>query len=236
MSDALRQIAADLTSNLELDRPPVQVTYLDAPPAGVAEHPGGAPSVCTFFAEGQNRPFYAALPAHEACEIGAFVLGAAPEGELGARVMATVGMMQKEGYLKPGEEATIPRNATAPKYVAYGPLGTLPVAPTNILFFARPKSAMLAMEAAQGPVPVNGRPMCAVVPTLNQGAGVAVSVGCVGSRIFTQMGDDRMLVGVRGDNLEKFHAAVRRIVEANRLVGAEDQRRRDGSAHPFTRW
>jgi uncharacterized protein (DUF169 family) len=233
MTDHLRQIATDLSHDLELDQAPVQVTYLDAPPSGVAEHPGGVPSVCTFFAEGQKHAFYAALPAHEACEIGAFVLGAAPEGELGTRLMATVSMMQKEGYLQPGEEAKIPRNATAPKYVAYGPLGSLPVAPTNVLFFARPKSARLAMEAANGPVPMNGRPMCAVVPTLNQGAGVAVSMGCMGSRIFTQMGDDRMLVGVRGDHLDKFHASVKKIVRANRLVGDEDRRRRDGSKHPY---
>jgi uncharacterized protein (DUF169 family) len=235
MSEQLRQIAADLSNDLELDQPMVQVTYLDAPPHGVPEHPGGAPSVCTFFAEGQKKAFYAALPAHEACEIGAFVLGAAPEGEFGARLMAMVGMMQKEGYLAPGEEGKIPRNATPPKYVAYGPLGSLPVPPTNVLFFAKPKSAMLAMEAAHGPVPMNGRPMCAVVPTLNQGAGVAMSIGCVGSRVFTQMGDDRMLVGVRGDHLQKFHASVQAIVRANRLVGAEDQRRRDGSDHPFAK-
>jgi uncharacterized protein (DUF169 family) len=235
MTDHLRQIATDLSHDLELDQAPVQVTYLDAPPHGVAEHPGGVPSVCTFFAEGQKHAFYAALPAHEACEIGAFVLGAPPEGELGARLMATVGMMQKEGYLQPGDEGKIPRNATAPKYVAYGPLGSLPVAPTNVLFFARPKSAMLAMEAAPGPVPMNGRPMCAIVPTLNQGAGVAVSMGCVGSRVFTQMADDRMLVGVRGDHLDAFHASVKKIVRANQLVGAEDQRRRDESKHPFVK-
>ncbi|MCI4324975.1 MAG: DUF169 domain-containing protein [Thermoplasmata archaeon] len=233
MSDHLRQIASDLSRDLDLDQPMVQVTYLDAPPAGVAEHPGGVPSVCTFFAEGQKKAFYAALPAHEACEIGAFVMGAAPEGELGTRLMATVGMMQKEGYLRPGDEGKIPRNSTAPKYVAYGPLGSLPMPPTNVLFFARPKSAMLAMETVDGPVPMNGRPMCAVVPTLNQGAGVAVSMGCIGSRVFTQMADDRMLVGIRGDHLDTFHAAVGKIARANKLVGAEDQRRRSESKRPF---
>ncbi|MCI4318203.1 MAG: DUF169 domain-containing protein [Thermoplasmata archaeon] len=234
MTDHLRQIANDLSRDLDLDQPMVQVTYLDEVPKGVTQHPGGVPSVCTFFAEGQKKPFYAALPAHEACEIGAFVLGAAPEGELGARLMATVGMMQKEGYLRPGEEAKIPRNATAPKYVAYGPLGSLPMPPTNILFFARPKSAMLAMEAASGPVPMNGRPMCAIVPTLNQGAAVAVSMGCVGSRVFTQMADDRMLVGIRGDHLDSFHSAVQKIAHANRLVGAEDLRRRETSERPYS--
>ncbi len=229
----LQAIAKQLSADLELDRPPVQITYLDAAPKGVDAHPGGAPSVCTFFAEGTVKPFFAGLPEHEACEVGAFVLGAEPAGELGGRLMGTVGMFQKAGYLAPGEEAKIPRNAKAPKFVAYGPLGTLPVAPTNVLIFARPRSAMFALEAAHGPVPMNGRPMCAIVPTLNQGAPVAMSIGCIGSRIYTQMGDERMVLGVRGDHLERFAREVRSIREANQLVGAENDRRRSAAAHPF---
>jgi uncharacterized protein (DUF169 family) len=230
MTDAMQQLAAQLTRDLELTRPPVQISYLDAPPAGVPEHAGGVPSVCTFFAEGQAAPFYAGLPAHENCEIGAFVLGVAPEGEVGGRLMATVGLMQKEGYLAPGEEATIPRNAKPPRFVAYGPLGSLPVPPTTVLLFARPKSAMLALEAAPAPAPMNGRPMCAIVPTLNQGAKVAVSLGCIGSRIYTEMGDDRLIVGIRGDHLSEFAERVQRIRQANDAVGADDQSRKDGFA------
>jgi uncharacterized protein (DUF169 family) len=229
----LRTIAKQLSDDLELDRPPVQISYLDAAPAGVEQHPGGAPSVCTFFAEGTRKPFYAGLSDHEACEVGAFVLGAKPEGELGTRLMGTIGLMQKTGYLAPGEEAKIPRNSTPPKFVAYGPLGSIAAAPTSVLIFARPKSAMFAMEAAHGPVPTNGRPMCAIVPTLNLGAPVAMSIGCIGSRIFTQMGDDRLVFGVRGDHLEAFAKEVRKIREANSAIGSEDTRRRNGSKHPF---
>ncbi|MCI4349052.1 MAG: DUF169 domain-containing protein [Thermoplasmata archaeon] len=233
MSPNLHAIAAQLTKDLELDRAPVQISYLEEAPVGVAVHPGGAPSVCSFFAEGSTRPFYAGLSEHEACEIGAFVLGVAPEGEVGARLMGTVGTMQKEGYLAPGEEAKIPRNASPPKFVAYGPLGSLPMPPTDVLLFARPKSAMYAMEAAGGSVPMNGRPMCAVVPTLNHGAPIAVSIGCIGSRIYTQMGDDRMVVGIRGDHLEKFANDVRRIRQANATVARDDTARREASLHPF---
>lgn len=232
MSASWKAIAEQLTNDLELNSPPVQISYLEEPPAGVAEHQGTVPSVCTFFAEGRERPFYAGTKAHEECEIGAFVLGIAPEGKLGERLMATVGTMQKEGYLQPGEEGKIPRNATAPKFVAYGPLGSLPVPPTNVLFFARPKSAMLAMEAAHGPVPMNGRPMCAIVPTLNQGAPIAVSIGCIGSRVYTEMGDDQMVVGVRGDHLEEFARSVRRIRHANQVVGTEDSLRKQSAQRP----
>lgn len=234
MSKELQQISHQLVEDLGLKAAPIQISYLESPPTGVAMHPGGAPSVCTFFAEGQSHPFYADMKSHEACEIGAFVLGIPPEGELGGRVMSMIGLMQKEGYLRPGEEAEVPHNAKAPRYVAYGPLGSLPTAPTGVLLFAPARAAMLALEAApKGIVPMNGRPMCAIMPTLNGGAKVALSLSCIGSRIYTSMSDDQMVVGIRGDYLKEYAAAVRKIRHANDLIGAENERRKAAAAHPF---
>ncbi|MCI4368604.1 MAG: DUF169 domain-containing protein [Thermoplasmata archaeon] len=235
MTEEMASLAQHLMSDLELTRAPVQISYLDEPPHRLAKHAGTAPSVCTYFAEGEKKPFYVDLKDHEACEIGAFVLGIAPEGDVGKRLMDTVGMMQREGYLAPGDEAKIPRNEKAPRYVAYGPLGSLPTEPTNVLMFAKAKSIMLAMEAAPGGVPVNGRPMCSLVPTLNKGTAVAMSVGCIGSRVFTGIGDGEMLLGVRGDHLKTFAQSVRKIRHANDLVGAEDEKRKAAAAkatHP----
>jgi uncharacterized protein (DUF169 family) len=231
MPGEMQAIADQLTRQLELTLAPVQVSYLDAPPPGVVEHPGGVPSVCTFFAFGAERPFYAALPKHEDCEVGAFVLGIPPAGDVGDRLMSTIGRMQSVGYLNPGEEAIVPHNATPPKYVAYGPLGSLPVPPTGVLLFAKPRSAMLAVEAAGAgtdarPVTMNGRPMCAIMPILNQGTPVGISLGCTGSRIYTDIGADTMVVGVRGDHLARFAEKLNRIVEANTVIAAEDSARK----------
>jgi uncharacterized protein (DUF169 family) len=160
-----------------------------------------------------------------------------PAGDLGGRLMSTIGRMQSVGYLNPGEEAHVPHNATPPKFVAYGPLGSLPMPPTGVLIFARPKSAMLAVEAAGSgadakPVSINGRPMCAIMPILNQGTPVGISLGCTGSRIYTDMGIDRMVVGVRGDQLTRFAEKLNRVVEANAVIGAEDAARKQAAPNP----
>lgn len=240
MHEDLARIAEQLTHDLGLDRPPVQISYLEAPPVGVPEHPGGVPSVCTFFAFGTRSAFYAGLPKHEDCEIGAFVLGIPPQGPVGERLMASIGEMQKQGYLNRGEEARVPHNPTPPRFVAYGPLGTLPVLPTGVLLFANVRGAMLAAEAAGAgegadawPVPVHGRPMCAIVPILNQGAPVAVSLGCTGSRIYTDLGIDRMIVGVRGDRLAQFTEKLGRVVRANEFVQREDSARKAAAERPY---
>jgi len=96
---------------------------------------------------------------------------------------------------------------------------------------------MLAVEAAGSgadgaPVPVNGRPMCAIMPIMNQGTNVAMSLACTGSRIYTDMGADKMLVGIRGDHLAAFAKKLETIVHANEFVRAEDTARKAKAAHP----
>ncbi len=73
---------------------------------------------------------------------------------------------------------------------------------------------------------MNGRPLCAIMPILNQGSPVAISLGCTGSRIYTDMGIDTMVVGVRGDHLEPFARKLDAIVRANAWVTAEDSARK----------
>ena len=240
MTEEYARLAAQFTRDLGLDRAPVQITYLDEAPPGIPEHPGGVPSVCTFFAFGSRRAFYAGLPKHEDCEIGAFVLGIPPQGKVGERLMATIGDLQKEGYLNPGEEARVPHNPSPPKFVAYGPLGSLPFPPTGVLLFADAHGAMLAAEAAGSgegadswSVPTNGRPMCAIMPILNQGAPVAMSLGCTGSRIYTDLGVDRLVFGIRGDRLGSFAEKLDRVVRANEFVRREDSARKSRSSQPF---
>lgn len=238
MTNELQTMADELARYLELDTPPVQISYLDSPPEGVPAHPGGVPSVCTFFAYGTQSAFVAPTAQHEDCEIGAFVMGIPPRGDLGTRLRGTIGSMQREGYLNPGEEAQVPHNAQAPRFVAYGPLGSLPFPPTGVLLFASPTAAMLVAEAAgSGPdakaVPMLGRPMCSIMPVLNSGTPVAVSLGCTGSRIYTDLGFDKMVVGIRGDHLEGFVEKLGRIVQANQWLAHEDADRKANAPGSF---
>jgi hypothetical protein len=151
-------------------------------------------------------------------------MGISPEGALGGRLSSTVSWMEEKGYLAPGEAAHIPHNATAPEFVGYGPLGSLPTPPTVVMMFVRPRALMLVVEAAArawpgSPAPpLLSRPMCSFVPVLLGGAHVVISVGCSGSRVYTEMGDDTMLVGIRADALRRFAKAVHEIRKSNDQV------------------
>lgn len=224
---------ATLTEALELESPPMQLRYEDRAPAGLPARREAAPSVCTFFADGRSRSFYADRSAHEQCEIGAYVMGLPMEGALGGRLSETVGWMESIGYLAPGEAAQIPHQTKAPAGVSYGPLGSAQSTPTAVLLFVAPKALMWVYEAyrrawPQAPaIPVLGRPMCSIVPVLTGGTPLAVSTGCAGSRVYTQMKDSELLVGLRGDAVAPFVEALRAIRSANRDVTRENERRRE---------
>ncbi len=54
-------------------------------------------------------------------------------------------------------------------------------------------------------------------------------------RIYTEMGNDRMVVGIRGDHLDQFAKKLSRIAHANEWVKVEDSRRKRESSHSFHR-
>jgi uncharacterized protein (DUF169 family) len=229
----LAEVSHRLRRDLDLSSSPVQLTYLSEPLPGAPLPSSPSPSVCTYFALGQTRPLLVPLSHHEECEIGAFVLGIPPEGELGKRLSTTVGEMEKDGYLLPGEATRIPRNESAPAYVHYAPLGEGPAAPTAVLLFVKARSLMLVLEAASRlgpdwtPPPMVLRPMCSIVPVLLKGSPLAISVGCAGSRVYTGLSDGEMIVAVRGDRVREFQEALHTVRRANDVVTAEDQRRKD---------
>ena len=231
-----KEIAQQLTHDLDLDVTPVQISFLDAPPSGLKEHPGGVPSWCTFWADARKEGFFAPLAKHDGCEIGAFVLGMPLEGALGEKLMGTLGWMQGQGYLAKGEEAQIPHRSKSSKFVAYAPLGSISAAPSAVVLFAKPSSAMVAMEAASPGTAhpfgttVSGRPACAVIPAVLEGRSpVAMSLGCAGFRVFTEVSDDKMLVAIRGDHLESFARSVRDLKKANTAVQGEMKRRKQAA-------
>jgi uncharacterized protein (DUF169 family) len=222
-------VAELLQRDLDMPGTPVAVCYRDRPASDTAPHGRRAPSVCTFFVDARDRTFQASVGEHTDCEIGAYVHGVAPTGELGRRLNNTVGWMEGEHYLAPGEAASIPHNPVAPAHVVYGPLAQSRDVPTAVLLFVRPKGMMLVTEAARqawperGSPPLLTRPMCSILPVLNSGVPVAISVGCAGSRLYTQMGEDQVLAAVRGDALLPFADAVHCVRRANDHVWAHDQ-------------
>jgi uncharacterized protein (DUF169 family) len=199
---------------------PVAVTFLDTEPAGIAKFAGTEPAGCSFWrlAAG-GRTFYTVPADHFNCAVGAYTHNIQLPPDRTQEIEATLGMMFNLGYVRPEEVPGIPRLSKEPAAVVFAPLGDAPVPPSVVLFTCKPPVAMLLNEAAiragaSSTLPLLGRPSCMALPAA-LAHGTVSSLGCVGNRVYTNLGADEIYVAVPGAKLEAVSDALGIIATAN---------------------
>jgi uncharacterized protein (DUF169 family) len=199
---------------------PVGVAFLEQEPVGVKKFEGTQPSGCSFWRlAAEGRTFYTVPENHFNCAVGAYTHKISLSPERQQETEATLKMMFDLGYLKPEEIPQIPRLARTPKAIVYAPLGEMPTDPDVVLFALKPASAMILQEAAGRAgvgtgAPALGRPTCMALPASLQ-QGTIASLGCIGNRIYTGLGEDELYVVLRAQNLPAVAEALQVIGGAN---------------------
>ena len=211
-----QQIAKVVKSSVR----PIGVAFLDEEPSGVKKYEGTQPSGCSFWRlAAQGRTFYTLPENHFNCAVGAYTHNISLSADREKETEATLKMMFDLGYVKPEELPQIPRLAKPPKAIVYAPLGDIPVDPDVVLFPLKPSSAMLLQEAAgragvSSGAPALGRPTCMALPA-SMTHGTITSLGCMGNRIYTGLGDDEIYVVLRARDLPAVAEALHVIGGAN---------------------
>lgn len=204
-------------------RRPVAVTFLEAAPANVQKFEGTEPSGCSFWRlAAQGSTFYTVPENHFNCAMGAYTHNITLSPERAAETEQTLKMMFDLGYVKPEEVPQIPRLAKAPKAILYAPLGETPAEPDVVLFAVKPSGAMLLQEAAGragvgSGAPALGRPTCMALPASLQ-HGAITSLGCMGNRVYTGLGEEEMYVVLRGKDLAIVVKELKTIASANNAL------------------
>lgn len=222
------------TDALGLLRRPVAVAFRDAPPPGLPKFTGTEPSGCSFWRiAGSGRAFYTVPADHYNCAIGSHTHSLPLPPERAQELDQTLAFMTGIGYLRMEEVPTIPRLPATPRVVIYAPLAETPVDPDVVLFAGRPGRIMLLQEAAAragvGAAPLLGRPTCMALPAA-LAQGVVASTGCIGNRVYTDLGEDELYVAVPGKDLAGVADALQTIVEANATLMEYHRGRRQALA------
>jgi uncharacterized protein (DUF169 family) len=218
-----QSLEARFVGPLRLARKPVAVTFLDAAPAGIERFAGTEPAGCSFWRlAASGRVFYTVPTDHFNCAVGAYTLNIPLSAEREKETEQTLQLMFGVGYIRPEDVPGIPRLKKAPAVTVYAPLGTAPVPPSVVLFTCKPSAAMLLNEAAMrvgsgGALPPLGRPSCMALPAALE-KGTVSSLGCIGNRVYTGLGEDELYVAVPGADLEKVADALETIVSANQAL------------------
>lgn len=203
---------------------PVVVAFLDAIPSGVPAFTGAMPSGCSFWRlASEGGAFYTVPTDHFNCAVGSYTHNIPLSAEREKETEQTLGLMFQVGYIKPEEVPGIPRLAKTPAAILYAPLGATPIDLANsastVLFACKPSAAMLLNEAAiragaGGATPAMGRPTCMGLPLALE-RGTQMSLGCIGNRTYTGLGDDELYIIISGKDLERVGIALDEIVGAN---------------------
>jgi uncharacterized protein (DUF169 family) len=139
-------------------------------------------------------------------------------------------LMSDIGYVRMEEVPGVFHMQEPAQVIVYSPLGDAPMAPTVVLAAGKPARVMMLAEAAtragaMSSLPLLGRPTCMAIPAALSG-GAVMSSGCIGNRVYTDIGEDELYVVLRGSDLERIAQEIDTIYSANQTLTQYHQERR----------
>jgi uncharacterized protein (DUF169 family) len=219
-------------SSIGFKKSPVAVAFLDTPPAGLSKLDRPQPAGCGFWKEAaEGRSFYTSADDHANCPVGAFTHGAELSADKSAELQGLIGTMIELKYLDPAEISRLPHRTSPLKIAAYAPVSTAAFAPDVVVFSGNVRQIMLMSEAARAAGVFEtgaamGRPACAMIPQAINSSSAVASVGCIGNRVYTELGDDELYLTVPGEKMAAVFDKLAVILNANRALESFHQQRK----------
>ena len=224
MSEKIQQL-------LNLETPPVTVTFHDAQPDNIPHTEKVEASGCTYWRRAaEGKTFYTEASDHYNCPIGCYTHNVAlPDAQM-EELESTLGLMGELGYITMEEVPGIPTRENSFKNAVYAPLADATGTPDVVIISGPPRQMMLLMEAATAAGigtenGVMGRPTCAVIPAVIQGGQSVSSLGCIGNRVYTALSDDDFYFAFPGKHIDALVEKLETIVNANQALEEYHQQR-----------
>ncbi len=220
-SPPLASQAESLTSLLGLSDPPLAITFSSEAPDGVEAFDAPMPEPtpdgrtgrvaagCVFWAHARGRTFTTVAEDHGNCSVGSLTHGfkTLEEAATGADVAALV----ESEWVTPDVFPHIPTVGEKPGFVTYGPLAESSAAPDVVFLRLNGKQAMMLHDAWPD-LRVEGKPQCHIIPIAKDGGEVALSVGCMLSRVRTGMSNNEVTCAIPAAKLDEL---LERLETAN---------------------
>ncbi len=226
-----REIEQKIQQMLNGERRPVAITFLDAPPEGVSRFQGSEPSSCSFWRiAAAGRTFYTVASDHWNCPVGGYTHNTLTPERM-PELQQTLTLMGEIGYVRMEEIPGVFHRQEPTNVVLYAPLADTPVEPSVVIATGKPGRVMMLCEAAiragaMSSLPLLGRPTCMAIPAAIANGTVASS-GCIGNRVYTDLGEDQLYVTLRGSDLERIAREMDIVSSANAtLKGYHQDRQR----------
>ena len=201
MQHDYQHFAGELENLMGLSAAPLAITFSQEPPSDVRRYEapmppptpdgrtGAVATGCVFWVEATHRTFTTVPVDHGNCSVGSLTHGLISLEE--AATKADVAAICEAGWVSPDVFPQIQTVSEHPQYITYGPLGETTVDPDVVFLRINGKQAMLLFDAWPE-FRFEGKPQCHIVAIAKEQGEVAVSVGCMLSRVRTGMSNHEM--------------------------------------------
>jgi uncharacterized protein (DUF169 family) len=221
--------ADELASLLKLQTPPLAITFSTEAPPGVkpfdwpmpASMPDGrtgrVSAGCVFWIEAAARTFTTEPQDHGNCSVGSLTHGLKTLDEVAGN--SDVAALLETGWVTMDAVPQIPVVKERPAFITYGPLAETPVNPDVVFLRLNPKQAMLLSDAIPE-LRFEGKPQCHIIPIAKENNQVAVSVGCMLSRVRTGMSNNELTCAIPAKRLREVIDRLKANAAADNAVAA----------------
>ena len=208
----LTQLLAD---RLGIEIPPVAMTFVSNEPEEIPPLFRDPPSFCSLWRMAELRVFYASAEQHEGCGIGGVVSGFMSSTGREDELVSLLEDLCEAGVGTSEEIELTPRFEEPGSGVVYGPLWKTPLEPDLVLMWATLPQMGVVQEIIgkimwrdnpQGAVFT--RPACGVLPIAHQRRKSAMSLGCVGMRLYTGIPPRLFLIAMPPEQLTQLERGL----------------------------
>jgi uncharacterized protein (DUF169 family) len=232
-----KRMAEELKKSLGLKHAPIAITFSHDVPSGVPHfdaampepkhdgRTGAVPAGCVFWIKAEDRTFTTVPEDHFNCSVGSVTHGLKTLADV--MQMEDVNAILASEWVTPEEAMALPVVAMRHRFVTYGPLSETPIDPDVILLRVNAFQAMVIHDAYPD-MPIAGKPQCHIIPLAKENGRVAMSTGCMLSRVRTGMSPDEMTCTIPAHRLEEALARLDARRKANAAVAgyaSEDAQR-----------
>ena len=236
-SQNYRSLASELSSLLALQSKPLAITFSQQAPANVPLHEGNMPpptpdgrtgnvsAGCVFWMKATQRTFSTRPDDHANCSVGSVTHGLKTLQEVADK--SDVAALLECGWVKMEMMPNIPVVKKRPNYITYGPLEDTTIDPDVVFLRINAKQAMVMSSAVDG-LRYEGKPQCHIIPIAKEEKQVALSVGCMLSRVRTGMSNTEMTCAIPGERLAEVIEGLKNTCKADSAAAtyaSEDARR-----------
>jgi uncharacterized protein (DUF169 family) len=213
--------AKALHETLGLKWAPISITFRTERPSDMERIDERAASGCAYWKlAAEGKIFYTEAEDHYGCPIGAYTHGVQLPPDQRKELEGMIETMVGLSYLKMEEVSAIPKREEPFRFAIYAPLADAPADPDVVIVRGNAKQIMLLAEAANaaGVSPsstIMGRPTCAMIPAVAKSGQSAISLGCIGNRVYNELTDDEFYVGISGEAFASTLEKVLVTVNAN---------------------